>query len=502
MRVFFRAGLPASLFFLSLSAWAWPPTYGPEWEFGSRDLWHLPDKTNWSKFKEMKSVFPGAKEREAIERFRDTVLKKCPECTSEKIPDGKFESIGVSSYRIHFPDGYRIEVTPDPWVIEITAKPQTLEELRSNSARIQSIVFDTAREIGLSPTGHDIPVSRAAGHFNIGVRSAWGDNALDFLRFAADYSNHPELAMGGLGHDFLNAPPLARLTPEARANFQQLLRDSFAQHSLTYRELFVAMAEHVYKLTPVLSAGPIHYQALSIESLPEINLWHPSSDQPTELRALRMQENAEEFVRLAELFELRIAFLKKSKDVPVLVDRSIGSFSKKEHVSRFYVYVTEAGGNFSRFRKLLMPELAGVDPDPFITGRALWSDANTLSEARTHLPFIQTSEWMRQHFRKMMLHPSFQPTHARALVIELLALAQNPRTPSASSAPIFSFIDEIVAKSGRPLPSALSHTLQIAKNAMQIKAVAEASRTYVDLNKVPKKALACAWNQIKAILGR
>ncbi|CAF1366082.1 unnamed protein product [Didymodactylos carnosus] len=103
----------------------------------------------------------------------------------------------------------------DDWVFEIGATPMTSAIVEKNLLLIQQTIFDTASAIGLKPHRRI-----GGGHFHLDKETHFGkDNSVLFRNFLVDLMNRPELFLGGLSLDLLNAPPLAILSKEQQEAF-------------------------------------------------------------------------------------------------------------------------------------------------------------------------------------------------------------------------------------------------------------------------------------------
>jgi hypothetical protein len=98
------------------------------------------------------------------------------------------------------------------------------------------------------------------------------------------------------------------------------------------------------------------------------------------------------------------------------IDRS--RFSAEELVTRFYIYVTEAGGDFEHFRPLLRRTLRSVSPDRFVrTGQINLNTSVGLNLALRHWPYVASSPWVRERFERAILDPRNRGAiHINALI--------------------------------------------------------------------------------------
>ncbi len=154
-------------------------------------------------------------------------------------------------------------------------------------------LFAIAASVGLEP--HE---RIGGGHIHI-ARTSFGSE-LAIRNFIVDYCNHPELALGVLGFDSLNAPPLASAPDESIDAFVEGLA-AFDAGALDLAGFLAHLRTRVYTFgSPELpaSADRSKYQALNVN--------HPDT---IEIRAVRPHRSFAEFLDVAELFAARIAAL-------------------------------------------------------------------------------------------------------------------------------------------------------------------------------------------------
>lgn len=339
--------------FLSLIAAAFPPTYGAEFEFTNKKLSEAPASDTWH------GLSVDLVEAEAKVKMKEALLAKCrlKGCRVQEV-DGKWDK----DYKIVFRDGWYFTISHDPGVVEIMTKPSTLAELREQKSVVNEMIFGIADAVGLSPNYPRLP---PAGHFNFGIRSAFGNDGLLFLRFLADYSNRPFLALGVLGEDLLNAPPMSFLENGQQDELRKIIAETSAESARSPKRSIKYVSQQVLNRVYTESYDPsvknigYHYQAVSIKKVRQLA---DRNDVPAELRAVFMQRNAEEFILLAELFEARLAYLKK-QDAPIEYNPPKRKrYRSKELVDLFHEYVTEMDGDWEKFRELLRGPLAKIQP--------------------------------------------------------------------------------------------------------------------------------------------
>lgn len=375
-------------------------TVGPEFEFSRPAMFHF----NWIDLKTVvtqQDINPGASENQEVEKFRDEVIRRCAgSCVVEKVP-GKFDAFGAFTYKVTFSDGFYFKIEPDVFVVEITAKPMKLSELKDTKVlrRYQEFVFDVAKSIGLTTSGTDNPMSRSAGHFNFGMWSAFEDRGKDFLRYFVDRCNFAELSMGGFYKDYFNAPPMSVASNEQHQALRTIIdrvEDPERFEDFKPNEVAKMILDEVYTKTFFYNSKPYHFQAMGLKNA--VNSTGPGSlDRPMEHRDQKMQESIYEFLLLAELVQLRLGFLRTQHD-PIVYVEKVNKPSPEEIASAFYVYVTEAGGDHQRFKSLLLPSVRDVEPNDFVQGKVNWSDPKFVESIQKMIPQMMSSVFLRERF--------------------------------------------------------------------------------------------------------
>jgi hypothetical protein len=320
-------------------AFAWPPIFGPEWEFTREALYdRAPALLPWS---------------EGLERAQFKLINKifelCPECKGRS----EVNKYGFERYRITFPqlEGWWILVDIDPGVIEVTAKPLSLEKYAQFAPEIQRLVFDAAKSVNIFPD------FRANAHqFHMSLKDTFDDDALLFRNFLVDFVNHSELSSGILESDFGNAAPLAALLREKQLAFGEIIRRFDEEGNWSIKKLAGEIYSDVQDVTFDGSSSPEQkYQDINITRVAESG-WR-SGERTVEMRAVHGQPTIYGFARVLELFQARLFYLKKLGDQGVRVAYE-GPRSKKmtraEAEASFRRYVTEAGLDWGTFKTAMM----------------------------------------------------------------------------------------------------------------------------------------------------
>jgi hypothetical protein len=154
-------------------------------------------------------------------RYRTAVARRCAwsrglECRFDR------RSVEVRSRQSPCP--VRLFPHRDHCVLEIAIDPLTIQQIEAARPLLASLVWDAAADVGLAP-GTD-EVNRWSAHLNFSwPRLRVGRDAGLLLRYLVDFNNHPELAMGAVGGDIRNAPPLAIFSDRAQQAMQGVVAD-------------------------------------------------------------------------------------------------------------------------------------------------------------------------------------------------------------------------------------------------------------------------------------
>lgn len=397
--------LPVLLSMLLLSgsfAWAWPPTYGAEFELTSKKLAQSGGDFKSSNAKQ-------SPERQEQLRFAEHLKEVCATAGCEVIPvHGKWSQ----DFKVKFSDNWYFKVSYDPGCVEITFKPSTLEVLEEKKALINEYIFKAGADIGLT-----VDTSSMA-HFNMGIRSTFDDDGMEFLKFFVDYQNHADLALGSLGDDIYNAPPLAVLSEPQREALQDIVDEAKAGKLKTISEIASAIQTRVYTESYYKPWGGIaHYQAIGLKYVNRTNL--TIDDAPFELRSMWGQASAETFNKIARLMEARIQFLKQSPQPLIYNKTTRVSFSTMELQTRYFIYVEEAGLKFNDYKDLLGNKARKGRLSPFVDEKA--STEKRLEAVKGYWDLILISPYARKTVLHILSLPGAQDSPAAAKIYKRLA---------------------------------------------------------------------------------
>ncbi len=309
--------------FISNAGIAFPPKWGTEFTFTNNTLRegmrkHRAKTNNGINI----SSYP---ENEAkLEEIYKKIKEQCSSCQFEETTDKHGRSIKVTNA-----DGFWVAFGLDQSVIEVQTKPSTLDELTEQEQWIQKHVFALTKELGLEPDK-----DHGGGHLTLDNETAFGDDSKLYRNFHADFSNHPAMSRGIMGHaDIRNAPALNILPMRQQEAYKKALA--------TFDEKYL---DYVNQLNEALKQNPLDINEIkrALQKKPDlfdfireverdVYTWSPGHDPDdmgalhryyqalrlkvdrTEIRPPDAQRSLREMIVQGRLFEQRISHLKEKK---------------------------------------------------------------------------------------------------------------------------------------------------------------------------------------------
>lgn len=326
-------------FLLSWSTFS-NPLFGPEWTFTNDDLIerskNFPDEFFTSDFS-------------YLEKWAKVIKKKCLNC---RILPQKY----LNKITIYLDNDRWIKLGIDYSVLEVNTSPMTIDQLYIYENQLQDLIWDSAKEIGFTPHWRI-----GGGHIHIDIESAFNSNPLLQRNYLADTFNNPELYMGALSYDYLNAPPLAILS--------QYIIDQVKNKFLLYDTNKIniqTLIESIKKIFGYSGLIEVH------QKYHELSFWTYNT---FENRGHRPQTSIKEYILKAKLLKHRIDYLKSIKttlplNIPnysnlITVNKSQGIYSYHTNLKRSFIldkfkkYVTEIGLRWEEYLDIVTEELKG-----------------------------------------------------------------------------------------------------------------------------------------------
>jgi hypothetical protein len=247
-------------------------------------------------------------------RYRSAVARRCAwtrgfEC--------RFDRRSVEVWSKELPGRVRLFPHRDHCVLEIAVDPLTIQQAEASRHLLESLVWAAAGDVGLA-AGTD-EVNRWSAHLSFSWPQfrAGGDAGL-LLRYLVDFNNHPELAMGALGGDIRNAPPLALFSDRAQEALQTVVADH--NRSPEAQDVF-AVAEKIRRAVYGerfqfgLRGRNDHYNALNLchvsRTATHKRPYAMASPVRIEQRASYMPPSADHFVSQCRIIAARLAYLSR-----------------------------------------------------------------------------------------------------------------------------------------------------------------------------------------------
>jgi hypothetical protein len=327
MKTFMTLFTLLSTLLFSQLALAEDVTFGAEFTFTSNTILNAARK---------KSGIVNIDEAVAAQKaFLAEVLKVCDGCHEVTLEN----SYGVETHKIIYPDGWYFVIATDPAVVEVQTKPTTAAELQNIRARIQSDIFDAAKKVGVVP--HE---TVGGGHIHFDYTSSVEGNVLKLRNLLVDFANHPELAQGIWNNDQNNSPPIASLPGTRRQAFEEIIELVDHRKIRSVNTLIKEMSARVYDYNVKNWHPPQKYQAININRVGSKHF--DISEQTIEVRSIRAQKSAAEFLAVVRVLEGRIE-LNKTRTQPLALDKAVlnpkhienQSLTMKKHLD----YVAESG---------------------------------------------------------------------------------------------------------------------------------------------------------------
>jgi hypothetical protein len=271
---------------------------------------------------------------ESAKAFRDEVIRRCNGCSVVT----ETNSYGVDVYKIIYPDGWYFVIATDPAVVEVQTKPSTIQTVRAIQERMQRDIFDAAKAVGILPDK-----GAGGGHIHFDYKASTDGNLLRLRNLVVDFANHPELAQGLWAFDFHNSGPIAALPLTQRNAFEQLIADVDRGIVKTASQFVTRLRKEVYNYHKHGWAPADKYHALNVN---RINDGHfPEEAKTLELRSIRPQKSAAEFLALIKVIDGRLE-LNKTRIAPLELRlpkvgyyEGIDSKAFQKHLT----YIAEAG---------------------------------------------------------------------------------------------------------------------------------------------------------------
>ncbi|MEN0057214.1 MAG: hypothetical protein AAGB31_00130 [Bdellovibrio sp.] len=328
------------IFLISQLSFADGVRFGIEWTFTNKEIIAEAKKEgNYAV-----ALFSNTNARDKLLK---KILKKCSTCTLATESNRYFDN--EPKYNIQFNLETAVSIDIDPWVIEINGHA-VAKDFQKN-AEFYKLIFQSADEIGLHP--HE---RIGGGHIHIDFKTAFQGDEQKARNFIVDLLNHPELAMGLLSKDFLNAAPLAMLPQNQQELFQEILT-KYDAGRISFDQFIVEINEKVYQVSyDEFDPEPSKkYQAVNLT-----RAGSHSKARTIELRFFRPPKSFEEFLLQIDLIERRIEFVNQISGRIAYIPKNFrNNFPTANQLAkRFSEFLLEMGQDSEKFKPLLPKKIS------------------------------------------------------------------------------------------------------------------------------------------------
>ncbi len=351
-----------------MDAYAWPPTFGPEFTFIPSDAMTLDSRGGRDPESEAYRQVMQAHTR-ALAYF-ERLCGSRGDCSVDSRPYRQ-------KYVISFPArGIDITVGIDGPAIEVNVSPLTLEQATAAEPLLQEMIWGTMAQHGLI-----VDPVLAGGHMHGGFESAFDGDVVHFRNAVVDWANHPEVFSGIFAGDYNNARPIAGI-PEIESRFRRAIKKLDQRIALAARGGPAITVGEARKLINVGTYGsyetddPLHFsnrgeqnKFRTFQKYSQINLAHLDT---FELRGFAPQKSFAEWLLQCRLIQARLAWVKNGGGkIPIRIPAYYRAAPVKEG-QLFRAWVEESGLDWNDYRGLLeSPQLQTlVDQAPRIPSRS------------------------------------------------------------------------------------------------------------------------------------
>jgi hypothetical protein len=320
--------------------------YGPEFTFTHADMLAEEWVVNGLWVRQRAS---NVRWRLKYETQLEALCSKTPGCKKLAIQDR-----GVPSSRFTFRDGFWIQVTCDPLVIEVSTQPQTYEQFKARRRFLQRWIFDSAGSIGLYP--HE---RFGDGHINGGFSTVFKNAPLRFRNYLVFFANHPELAHGIFRELGGSGPPIAALMDAQREAFREVIARFDRGEIRLAADLAHQIVEQVY--TADLKGDPNvdteKYQQLNLNSI--VYEGQPWAAARVENRGFRPQRSMQHFLANLSFLEGVLGYvsrLREPLELKLPSSTSLSLLSLEEKWKRFWALLKLIGVDAQEQKRALEPD--------------------------------------------------------------------------------------------------------------------------------------------------
>lgn len=258
------------------------------------------------------------------------------------------------SFTVTYKNGFWFQVTMDYGVLEVKAKPLTIQEWEEMAPTVQRHLFDSMASVGLHPD-----IERGGGHIHAGAQEAFRGNPRILAAYLTDLWSELENDGGILRGHTRQAPEIHEYSLSDQKAYNQIL--SWVEQGRIKSDL--QLASLINKLHPL--NGRMAKGGVSVWRITSDNIRRRTAT--LETRKIRPQKDMKTFILILKLLEARLKFVLENKLEP-LTPIEIRQFrvpednlaNREKQVRWFYKFVTESGLDFDDYRTLLTPDYESI----------------------------------------------------------------------------------------------------------------------------------------------
>jgi hypothetical protein len=268
----------------------------------------------------------------------------------DAIPDLSFI---VRNKRTH--ESFRAHPGTDPQVVEISLDPLTINQLVQVLPLIQKYVFELAKQLDLVPGTSE--VNRWSAHANFswpGLQN--GTDVELFLRYFIDLENSGKIALGAMGGDSRNAPPLSYFSQTTQNRVKELIDLYYQEHFGNIFDLVTWISGNIYGERFVFEGKRYHllnFQNAAKENMSDSMRYNSRSARRIEQRCVYMPLSAEGMVSNYKIIAARLEYLSKQTSRIMYVPFSVsdktfrtrgvqGGFLASQIAESYFSYLAQA----------------------------------------------------------------------------------------------------------------------------------------------------------------
>jgi hypothetical protein len=257
------------------------------------------------------------------QKYQEYVTNTCKICGDFFTCTSKMEDAHEVIHITERASSLSIEISPtaDQAVLELRTDPMTYGDYVKRARLLDVFVFKVTQAMqkdGLLISPLEEP-NRWSGHMNVSWPGmVWGGStnnanikaeASKILRFYADYQNYPELALGVLGGDIRNAPPLALFPQKNVDALSSILKNFQKPEPVDVEEILADIHlnqyAHQFKSLRIIE-GP-RFSAINLFPLIDPSL--KDGERRMELRAFYTPTNLPQVLSQYRIIQSRLGYL-------------------------------------------------------------------------------------------------------------------------------------------------------------------------------------------------